>query len=131
MTDLELRTLLPRRMEDIMRLQRRLNHVEAHLDELPTPFDDFLAVDAANANVEGAKTDLDLARESIATIRDWLIELCGLVERMAAQRQSAADAYEAGYNARYADLVARLSAPEFFALRQALLKLDENDEIPF
>jgi len=132
MTDVELRQLLPSSMDELLRLQRHLNSALDHLDELYVPFSDLVeSPQAASEAVEQARCDLAIARESVGVIRDRLIELIRLAERMVSQRQSAVDAFEAGYEARYVNLIAQLSGPEYFALRQALLKLDDGDVIPF
>ena len=132
MNDLEFRQLLPRGMDEILRLQRRLNSALDHLDELPDLSDAIMeAPQAANEAVEQTRGDLEIARESVLNIRDRLIELARLIERLVAQRQSAAEAYEAGYEARYVDLIAQLSSAEYFALRQALADLSDGDSIPF
>src|SRR5579864_1125002 len=132
MTDLELRQLLPSGMDEILRLQRHLNSALDHLSDLPSPFGDVVeSPQMVDEAVEKARCDLEVAHESVGLLRDRLIELIRLTERMLAQRQSAADAYEAGYAARYVDLIAQLSGPEFFALRQALIKLSDDDTIPF
>jgi len=132
MTDLELRQMLPRSMDEILRLQRHLTSALDRLDELPNPFRDLVeSPKAVNEAVEQACCDLAIAYETVGNIRDRLIELIRLVERMVAQRQSTADAFEAGYEARYIDLIAQLSGPEYAALRHALVKLVDGDTIPF
>ena len=132
MTDLELRNLLPSGMDEILRLTRHLNSALDHLSDLPRPFGDVVeSSQTVNEAVEQACHDLEIAHESVGLIRDRLLELARLVERMLAQRQSAAEAYEAGYAARYIDLIAQLSTPEFYALRQALAALSDDDTIPF
>ena len=132
MNDLEFRQLLPRGMDEILRLQRRLNSALDHLDTLPDLSDAILeAPQVANEAVEQTRGDLEIARESVLNIRDRLIELARLIERLVAQRQSAAEAYEAGYEERYVDLIAQLSSAEYFALRQALADLGDGDPIPF
>jgi len=132
MTDLELRQILPSSMDEILRLQRHLNSALEQLEELPDPFADILeSPRAADQAVEQARCDLEIARESVGNIRDRLIELIRLVERMVAQRQSAVDAFEAGYEARFVDLIAQLSGPEYSALRHALVNLIDGGTIPF
>ena len=131
MNDLELHNMLPDSMDDIRRLVRWLNFVSDHLDTMPTPFDDIVSIDGANASVEGARTGVERMRDVIADIRDRLIEYTQLIERMAEQRQSALDSYREGYKARYTDLVAELSGPEYVALRRALIDLEDDGKIPF
>ena len=131
MNDLDLRNLMPDSMDDIRRLLRWLDRVAGHLDAMPTPFDDIVSIDGANRSVEGAKSDLEKARDAVSDIRNRLVEYTRIIERMAAQRQSAIDAYDLGYKARFIDLIAQLSGPEYFALRQALQNLDEDGQIPF
>jgi len=84
---------------------------------------------AANQSIEQVRGDLLITCGTVGNIRDRLVELTRLAERLVAQRQSAVEGYEAGYEARYMDLVAQLSGSEYAALRQALADLADHEAI--
>jgi hypothetical protein len=131
MTDREIRDWLPHSLDDVVRLQRRLTSALDCLSALPRPFDADGYPHPVDEAVTHACRDLENAHDSVLTVRDWLIELVQLVERLLDQRQSVVEAYERGYNACYIDLVARLAGPEFMALRRAFRELEDDEEIPF
>ena len=131
MNDRELGLLLLSGIDDTLRLQRYLNRALDHLSEVLTPFEDRVSSNDANTNVEGARANLEKAHDTVDDVRDRMLELMDLIGRMVAQRQSAAEAYEAGYEARLVDLMAQLSSADYLALRQALAALADADHIPF
>jgi len=110
-----------------------LNEVEGLID---------MALDEARDQSETAEEALIFVEERLIEASHSAVQLpfkledvLELIQRLMAERRTAQDAFEAGWEGRYHDIVARLSGVEYDWLQRALgLAPDDhtsNDETPF
>lgn len=119
----ELKQLVPESRVELLHLKACL---VAAMDEL-----DVLTAQAGDALnpvlTQQIKADLMDAYSSARTLRDLLAGIMNTGQRLLAQRQSALEAFEMGWSARYLDILARLPQVDSEALRRAVECIGEEE----
>lgn len=77
--------------------------------------------------IQEHKDALLMAYARYRILQDKYDGLVLLAQRLLAQKQSAKDAFEVGWKARYTDIVSRLTGTEYADLRRALQRVAEDD----
>jgi len=101
-----------------------LNEVEALVDMALDEARSQSDTEEALIFVRGRLTE---ATRSALHLRSQVEDVLDLVQRLLAERRTAQDAFEAGWEGRYHDLLARLSGMEIGWL-QAVLGIESDDD---
>lgn len=119
-----LNTLAPAGLTELVHLKTLLADAILDLDKLKE-------AGTLDPTLHGIRNDLLDAFSSAQKVREWSVELLDLIKRLTAQRQAADRAFETGWEARYIEIVSRLSSGEYAHLRAALERYAGDDGISF
>jgi len=117
--DKEFRKLAPKTVADLNALAGWL---EVITDDLKS------GSEAPEETVERTYRQMTLAKRATDQLGNHLSELLSLTRQLLAQRRSAQEAFEAGWNGRFYDILSKLSDAERDQLREALGRADWESE---
>jgi len=119
MIDREFRKLAPKTVADLNALASWLDVI---IDDLKS------GSEAPEEAVDRMHLQLTQAKRSTLQLGDHLTELLSLTRQLLAQRRSAQEAFEAGWNGRFYDILSNLTDAERDQLRKALSREDWEGE---